>query len=152
MAKVPIPDRGQPLDLTYISQLAKAVNDLSSTISADINKYTSIDTAEQRSESIKTSEAMIIGGYLTVTNTTPNTSGAEQQFTYPFTQTFGYRPIVTATPFAIGDSATNASKDVTLVLTEVSTDKVTGIITFNQTGLSSVAINLIAIGIPGQAV
>lgn len=152
MAKVPLPERGQPLDLTYMYQLATAINDMSSTISADINKYTSIDIAESRPESIKTSDAMIVGGYVTVSNTSPNTSGSEKLFTYDFPQNFGYLPIVTATPYAIGDTATNASKDVTIVLTSITAGQVQGIVTFNQTGLSSVGVNLIAVGIPGKAV
>jgi len=152
MAKVPLPERGQPLDLTYMYQLATAINDMSSTMSANANNYTTIDIAEKRPEAIKTSDAMIVGGYITVTNAAPNTSGSEKLFTYEFPQNFGYNPIVTATPYAIGDTATTASKDVTLVLTEITPSVVKGIVTFNQTGLSSVGVNLIAVGIPGQTV
>jgi hypothetical protein len=33
MAKVPLPERGQPIDVTYIYELTKAVNDLSAQVS-----------------------------------------------------------------------------------------------------------------------
>jgi hypothetical protein len=53
MAKIPLPERGQPLDVTYISQLAQAVNELSSAISPATYKYTSIDTPNAGRQNIK---------------------------------------------------------------------------------------------------
>lgn len=151
--KVPLPEKGQPLDVTYLSTLASAINDLASAVSTvGTNKFTSIDISEGTPRSIKTSDAMIVGGYATVTNTTPNTAGSEKEFVYRFDTSFGYLPIVTATPITLGDSATTASKDVTVVLSRISVSEITGIVTFNQTGISSIGINLIAIGIPGQSV
>jgi hypothetical protein len=94
---------------------------------------------------------MIVGGYATVTNTTPNTSGSEKEFVYRFDNQFAYVPVVTATPITIGDTATTASKDVTVVLSRITASDVTGIVTFNQTGISSIGINLLAIGVPGQS-
>ena len=44
MAKVPLPDRGQPLDLSYIYQLADAVNNLSNELSPTTARYITIDT------------------------------------------------------------------------------------------------------------
>jgi hypothetical protein len=34
MAKVPLPERGQPLDVTYLYQLIEAVNDLSTNVAS----------------------------------------------------------------------------------------------------------------------
>ena len=151
--KVPLPEKGQPLDVTYLSTLASAINDLAAAVSTvGTNKYTTIDISENNPKSIKTSDAMIIGGYATVTNTTPNTAGSEKEFVYRFDNNFGYLPVVTATPITLGDTATTASKDVTVVLSQITVSQVTGIVTFNQTGISSIGINLIAIGIPGQSV
>jgi hypothetical protein len=151
-SKVPIPERGQPLDVTYLSVLASAINDISETISTvGVNRYTSIDIAEGTPKVIKTSDAMIVGGYVTVTNTTPNTAGSEKEFTYRFDNSFAYVPVVTTTPITIGDTATTASKDVTVVLSQITASSVTGIVTFNQTGISSIGVNLLAIGIPGTS-
>ncbi len=36
MAKVPLPERGQPLDVTYLYQLVEAVNDLSTQVASKI--------------------------------------------------------------------------------------------------------------------
>lgn len=151
-SKVPLPERGQPLDVTYLSVLASAINDLAEAASTvGVNKYTSIDIAENTPKVIKTSDAMIVGGYATVTNTAPNTAGSEKEFIYRFDNSFAYIPVVTATPITIGDTATTASKDVTVVLSLITTSQVNGIVTFNQTGISSVGINLLAVGVPGQA-
>jgi hypothetical protein len=152
-SKVPLPERGQPLDVTYLSVLASAINDLSESVSSvGTNRYTSIDISEDNPKVIKTSDAMVVGGYATVTNTTPNNAGSEKEFVYRFDNSFGFVPVVTVTPITLGDSATTASKDISVVLSQVTVSEVRGIVTFKQTGISSVGINLIAIGIPGSSV
>ena len=57
MSKIPLPDRGQPLDVTYIYQIANAINDLSNSISSATDSYTSIQTLDAGIQSIKTSQA-----------------------------------------------------------------------------------------------
>ena len=51
MAKIPLPERGQPLDVTYIYQLAETINDLSTQLSSATYKTTSIDTFKKLFES-----------------------------------------------------------------------------------------------------
>lgn len=147
MSKVPLPERGQPLDLTYIYQIANALNDLSTQVTSTSNKYTSIDTVSGQTQLVKTADSRIIGGYVVVTNTDSNTTESEATFSYNFTD-FQYVPIVTATPILVGEVATDASKDVSVILTSVTTNRVEGVVRFNTLGVSSVGINLIAIGIP----
>jgi hypothetical protein len=56
MAKVPLPERGQPLDLTYIYQLVDTVNDLSTQVSSATYNYTTVDTisaGKQRKKHLK---------------------------------------------------------------------------------------------------
>lgn len=147
MAKVPLPERGQPLDLTYIYELAKAINDLSSQFSSSANKYTSIDTVSAGQQSIRTSDARVVGGYISVTNDSENTTNAETKFTYNFSD-FQYVPVVTATPIVSGEVATDASKDVSVVLTRVTANMVEGVVRFNTLGVTSVGVNLLIVGIP----
>ena len=64
MAKVPLPERGQPLDVTYVYQLANAINDLSTQVSSATYNYTTVETISAGKQSIKTSEARMIGGYV----------------------------------------------------------------------------------------
>ena len=66
MAILPLPERGQPLDVTYLYQIVKAINDLSTQSSTSVYKYVTVDTPNAGKQSVKTSEARIIGGYVQV--------------------------------------------------------------------------------------
>jgi hypothetical protein len=146
MAKVPLPERGQPLDVTYIYQLADAVNDLSTQVSSATYNYTTIDTVGAGKQNIKTSEARVIGGYVEVTNNSTVTASSEKTFSYDFPSDFKYAPIVTATPVNFGNTA--AGQDVSIVLKTITTSQIQGVVKFGIGGTASVAVNLIIVGIP----
>ena len=147
MAKVPLPDRGQPLDLSYIYQLAEAINNLSNQLSPVNAKYTTVDTVNSGKQTIRTSDSRIVGGFINITNSSSNTPDNEHEFTYPFSD-FAYAPIVTATPIVTDTVNTQASKDVTVILTNVTTSRVDGVVKFGTTGVASIGINLVIVGIP----
>jgi hypothetical protein len=146
MAKVPLPERGQPLDVAYIYTLADTINDLSSQVSSSTFNFTTIDTTAAGKQSVKTSESKFIGGYILVANNAAKTAGEETSFSYDFPNDFKYPPIVTATPVNIGN--TPAGQNISVVLKTITTSKVEGTIRFNTNGNVSVAVNLIMIGIP----
>lgn len=146
MAKVPLPERGQPLDVTYIYQLADTLNDLSTQVSSATYNYTTIDTVSAGKQSIKTSEARIIGGYVEVANNSTVSAGNEKTFTYDFPSDFKYAPIATATAVNIGN--TPAGQNVTVILKSITTSRVEGVVRFGASGDLSLAINLVVIGIP----
>ena len=147
MAILPVPERGQPLDVTYIYQIVKAVNDLSTQASTSINKYVTVDTPNAGKQSVKTSEARVIGGYVRVTNGETQTAGSALPFSYSFPTEFKFTPIVTATPMNNAIAST-AGNDVVVTLSSVTTSSIEGSVKFNVGGVSSVGVNLIAIGIP----
>ena len=147
MAILPVPERGQPLDVTYIYQIVKAVNDLSTQASTSINKYVTVDTPNAGKQSVKTSEARIIGGYVSVTNGGTQTAGSALTFSYSFPTEFKFAPIVTATPVNIGTTS-DAGKDVIVTISSITTSSIEGSVKFNVGGVTSVGINIIAIGIP----
>ncbi len=146
MAILPVPERGQPLDVTYIYQIVKAINDLSTQASTSVYKYVTVDTPNAGKQSVKASEARIIGGYVQVTSSTTQTAGSSQTFSYNFPSEFKFAPVVTATPINVGN--TDAGKDVTVTLVSVSTSKVEGTVKFNVGGDTTIGINLIVVGIP----
>jgi hypothetical protein len=146
MAKIPVPDRGQPLDVSYISTLAEAVNSLSEQITPALYKYVTVDTPNVGKQSVKASEARILGGYVEVVNSAAKTKGDTVAFSYDFATDFKYAPIATATPVNIGN--TSAGKNVSVVLKTVTTSKVEGVVIFNETGDLTVGVNLIVVGIP----
>lgn len=145
MAIIPLPERGQPLDLAYVYSLANAVNDLSAQISPATSKTTTVDTIIGK-QNIRTADTKIIGGVKRVTNNSIVTAGNESEFSYDFPADFLYAPIVTAT--VINNTGTPAGKDVSLVLTSISTSRIEGIIRFGTSGEVSVSVNIIAIGVP----
>lgn len=149
MANIPVPERGQPLDLSYIYTIAKTVNQLSMQSAYSANRFVSIDTpsAGVGRQDIKVTESRVVAGYKEITNNTSINQGSEISFSYDFPAAdFKYAPIVTATPVNI--SGTEAGKDVIISLTLVTTSRVEGIAKFNISGTVSVGINLIAVGVP----
>jgi hypothetical protein len=147
MSRVPLPERGQPLDLAYIYQLANAVNELAVQLSPTTGRYTSIDTVSAGTQSVRTSDARIVGGYVTVSNNSITSAGTEASFSYNYSD-FQYVPVVTVSPILIGEANTDAGKDVTVVLTRVTTNRVEGTVRFNSIGIADIGLNLIAVGIP----
>jgi hypothetical protein len=145
MARIPVPERGQPLDLTYIYQVVNAVNELSTELSPSVYKYLTVDTPAAGKQSLRASEARFIAGFQPIQVTTVN-AGNEKTFSYSFPTDFKFAPVVTATLVNIGN--TSAGKDVSLVITNVTTSSVDGLIKFNTSGDVSVGVNFIAIGIP----
>lgn len=146
MAKVPLPERGQPLDVTYIYQLADALNDVATQVSSATYNYTTIDTLSAGKQNIKTSEARVIGGYVDVYNNATVTAGNEKTFSYDFPSDFKYNPIATASPVNVGN--TPAGQDVSVILKSITTSRIEGVVRFGASGDLSVAVHLIIIGIP----
>jgi hypothetical protein len=146
MAKIPLPELGQPLDVSYIYQLANAINELSLQVSPAIYKYVSVDVVNGVQQNAKASETRIIAGYADVVKSANQSIGSQQPFTYNFPADFKFAPIVTATPVNIG--GTEAGKNVSVVIKSITTSKVDGTVNFNSTGDVSIGVNLIIVGIP----
>jgi hypothetical protein len=146
MAKISPPEPGQPIDVSYIDQIVRAVNDLSLQISPAIYKYVTVDVPNFSQQSAKISETRVIAGYVDVVKSSTQSVGSQQAFSYQFKPEFKYPPIVTATPINIG--ATEAGKNVTVVLKQPTTSRVDGVVNFNSPGDVSIGVNLIIVGIP----
>ncbi len=147
MSKVPLPERGQPLDLSYIYQLANSINEIASELSPRVGRYTTIETVSAGQQSVRTSDARIVGGYVLVSNNSTTSPDSETTFSYPFSD-FQYVPIVTASPILTAGSTTDSGKDVSVILTQVTTNRVDGVVKFNTIGIASVGVNILAVGIP----
>lgn len=147
MSKIPLPERGQPLDVSYIYQIANTINELSTQVAGAAGRYTSVDTVSAGTQNVRTGDSRIVGGYITVTNNSTTSPDGEGTFSYNFTD-FAYAPIVTATPILIDESSTESGKDVAVVLTKVTNNRVEGIVKFKTIGVASVGINLLMVGIP----
>jgi hypothetical protein len=89
----------------------------------------------------------MVGGYLTVTNSDSTSVEGEVPFGYNYSD-FAYAPVVTVSPIIIDTNTTDAGRDVSVIITRVTTNRVEGVVRFNTTNTSSVGVNIIAIGIP----
>jgi hypothetical protein len=146
MAKVPLPERGQPIDVAYLYQITNALNQLSDQVSTATYNYTTIDTASAGKQNIKTSEARVIGGVIPVASNSTVTASSTKTFTYPFPSDFKYTPIVTASVINTGKTA--AGENVSVVLTDVTRSSVSGLVRFNASGDVSTIVNIIVVGVP----
>jgi hypothetical protein len=146
MAKVPLPERGQPIDVAYIYQITNALNQLSDQVSSATYKYTTVDTASAGKQNIKTSDARIVAGIAPVVSGRNVNALDVEPFIYRYGADFKYSPVVTATPVNVG--GTQAGEDVTVVITDVNTSSVSGVVRFNKSGTVSTSVNLLIIGVP----
>jgi hypothetical protein len=146
MAKIPTPDRGQPLDVTYVYQIVEAINDLSSQISSAKYKYASIDTSEGRQNTLLTDTKVVAGWVNVYPAVTQVAADKEETFSFSFKGEYKYPPIVTATPVVI--DGTSSGQEVTILITSVTTSAVNGIVKFASSGNLALRVNIIAIGLP----
>jgi len=145
MAKVPLPERGQPLDVTYLYQLAEAVNDLSTQVSSATYNYTTVDTVSAGKQSVKTSETRILASYKEIYNNTQVNAGQEKEDYVSFSN-FKYPPIVTAT--VVNIAGTTAGSDASVILKSISEGRADFVVRFGTSGTTTIGVNLIAVGIP----
>jgi hypothetical protein len=147
MARIPIPDRGQPIDVSYISQIVTAVNELATQVSSATFRYASVDTPSGK-ESLAVSDLKVVAGersvYSALTSFSPETS---ESFTYSFgSDEYRFPPIVTVTPVISEGTAVN--QDVSVLITSVTRSAVSGVVNFNTSGNVALRLNIIAIGVP----
>lgn len=148
MASLPLPERGQPFDVTYIYNIVQSINALYDQLGVSKKGYITVDTTNNGMQEKRTSEAQIIGGYEQVSRSSLQTAGTSVAWSHDFAREFAYAPIVTATVFNKNDS--DAGKDVTITINSITPSKVEGSVKFNLGGETVVGINLIAVGIPNQ--
>jgi hypothetical protein len=147
MAKLPLPERGQPLDVTYVYEMANAINQIA-TEASSTTKNVSVDTPVNGTQYSKVGDVKIFASYISVVNSASKTSGEEVTFSIPFNNfLFKYPPIVTATPVNVGNTV--AGRNVTVVISSITASGAQGVVRFNSTGGDlSVGVNAIVIGIP----
>jgi hypothetical protein len=149
MSKVPLPERGQPIDVSYVYQLTNAINQISDQLTSVGYNYTTVDTTSAGKQNVETANARIIGGSVVVTSGEDQARGSTKPFTYSYNNNFKYAPIVTATVVNSGVIGT-AGAGATVVLTNVDQNSLSGIVSFDASGKASVSVNLIIVGIPAK--
>lgn len=144
MAKIPIPATGVPLDTEIIGQIIAQLNNLSDQISRATYRYTTIKTRNAGEQSVRTGDARIKGGYVSLADSNVKV-GDRAQWSYSLGSDFKYTPIVVATPVHVGSGA---APNVSVIITSVTTQAVNGVVIFEMAGRVNIDINILAIGIP----
>ena len=146
--KLPLPNRGQPFDLALVYKIIESINNLWNEVGTRVSSYSSIQTAKDNISSVRSSELRTVAGFAEVINNDNVKTNDDKPFTYIFDRAFRYPPIVSTSLESIGDANTEATKSSTVILTNVSTSAVEGIIKFEKAGTAAVRVNIIAVGIP----
>ena len=144
--KIPLPDRGQPLDVAYMYQLADSINALYNQIATTTYNYLTIDTAEAGRQSVQTGRSMIHAGTVKVASNEYIVKDATKAWHIDLPPGFKYAPNVTATVINKGASAIGS--DVIVTVTNVTASRVDGMVKFLSSGTLSVNVNVQAIGVP----
>jgi hypothetical protein len=153
MSRIPVPERGQPLDLSYIYTIAQAINELSekgSALTQSNNFYHKSSNGGQSSYSSKLYGAQVYSSYLEIASDTAVNAGNEKSLTitFPPEVTFANTPVITATPVALNDN--EANKAVSVILSNTGPSGYTITAKFATSGKVSVGVNVIAMGLPSQ--
>ena len=145
MAKLTVPQRGQPLDVSYMYQLVETVNQLSDIVGTNQSVTQIKNDKTGTSNTVGTGRASIVG-ITAVVASSKDITATDNQVPFAVNYNFKYPPIVVATPFDTGN--TNAGKNVSVVITQVTGTTASFLVRFNTTGVASVDVNVLAIGIP----
>ena len=146
MAILPPPDRGQPIDVPYLYNIVTALNSIYDQIGESSEKYTVVFTRELADpQNLKTSDTKFYASYVDLPQQLEVAAGNTREFSFNLSG-FKYPPIVTATPVNTGTS--EASNDVTVTISSVTTSRIDGFVRFNSTGTVDIAVNVIAVGVP----
>lgn len=138
MAAIPLPERGQPLDVNYIYDMASQINNLTNAVTI---RSTSSSRINENSDTTSNLKFYAATKTLSTTNASGNTTESFF-FTYP---EFKFAPVATIT--IINNSGSTSGDDVTHVLRSVTTTRAEGIVRFGTSGAVNLSVSIIVIGI-----
>lgn len=140
-----LPQRGQPIAYSDLSNMVTKINDLDSKLSI---KTTNFLAKNGTTSSQNISGLAFAAVYKEITNSTEKVNASTaKEFTVNFGTAFKVPPIVTITPQSI--NGTISAKSAIVVITAITTTSVTGVVRFIDVSTAvSVGVNVIAVGIP----
>lgn len=147
MSRLPTPDRGQPIDVPYLYQVATAINSLADQIDASAERYTTVYTRESGPQDLRTSNTRFFASTQELFSQSEVTAGQLKEFSFTI-EGFKFPPIAVVTPFNSVPGSSTASNDVLAVITSITNSEIRGFVRFNSAGLVSVSVNVMAIGVP----
>ena len=134
------PNRGQPLDVDCISQIAGQVNQLTTLVGDRSSSFSTINDV-----TVKTADIKMFAKTVNVFASTNKTDGDVVDYTISYPP-FNGNPVVTAT--IVSGSSSSIGDDSIVVLKNISTSSCTFRVTFNTGGNLDIFVNILAIGFP----
>jgi hypothetical protein len=138
MAAVSLPEKGQPLDVNYIYDMANQINNLTNVITV---RSTTSSKINENSDTTSNLKFYASTKTLSTTNASNNTTESFF-FTYP---EFKFTPVATIS--VINNGGSTAGDDVTFTLRNITTTRAEGIVRFGNSGAVNLSVNIIIIGI-----
>jgi hypothetical protein len=141
--KIPLPERGQPIDLNYLYQIANSINDLSNAVSTS-NTTSVINNGINPREDVTTNKLRF---YATTRNVVVGNvnGGTSQNWSVDLSPDFLFTPVAVAT--VQNNTASTAGNNITLVIRNITTSRVEGNVLYNAGGSIDININVIAVGV-----
>lgn len=142
MARLTTPNRGQPLDVDYISSIVGEVNRLTDVVGNTSTSFSTINDVN-----VKTPNLKFFAKRFNVSTSTSTASGSNTALTVDYPAFNGF-PIVTATiltnpTHTVGDNVFIAIKSITSTQTKL-------VVTYTRAGRLDVIVNVIAVGLNPQ--
>jgi hypothetical protein len=138
MTAISLPEKGQPLDVNYIYDMANQINNLTNVISI---RSTSSSRINENSET--TSNLKFFAATKSLTSTNASSNATESFFfTYP---EFKFTPVAVVT--ITNNSGSSAGDNVTTTLRNVTTSRTEGVVRFGTSGAVNLLISIIVVGI-----
>lgn len=146
--KIPLPQRGQPIDIDYIYQIVSQLNAVSSAVSSNTTVLSRVDNGISGPKDNTTNNLRFVALTKNVKKASV-TANFTDTFFFDFTPAFIQVPIVTVT--VVNNNKSSAGNGVSAVITNVSTSRADGVV-FYPTATSSgaqvdISVNIIAVGV-----
>lgn len=138
MSAISLPERGQPLDVNYVYDMASQINNLTNAITVRSSSSSKINENFETTSNLK-----IFAATKTLTSATVKANDTEVFFfTYP---EFKFVPVATVT--VVNNSGSSTGESISTTLKSVLTSRSEGVVKFNAAGAVNLSINIIVIGI-----
>ena len=145
MASISLPEKGQPIDVNYIYEMASQINSLTNALAVRSSSSSQVNKVTETTGNLR-----FFAATLPVSAKTASSTEVIEMpdFNYS-TAGFKTSPVVVATVVNKGGvSGVDAGNSATVILDDVGTSQSTGVIRFGLSGGLNISINVIALGIP----
>jgi len=141
--KIPVPQRGQPLDVEYIYRIIEQLNTLTNLVSTNTTVLSTVDNGIVGQKDVTTNNLRFVAITKNIKKDAAVANQTQDWF-IDFSPQFLYAPVVTAT--AVNKSGSTAGNNLSVIIKNISTSRVDGAVRFGDSGNIDVNVNIIAIG------